>query len=105
MPEHYPMSMSCIWVNDMGNTSRYNIAKCCVEKTCPKCGSIADAIVVNRGTHHTLYCANCGSYIKHASVDDKHHIYLAKAKVQDNTPVKVCMLYVESEKTMTTKLK
>lgn len=89
----------------MPNTSRYNIAKCCIEKSCGKCNSIGDAIVVNRGTHHTLYCAKCGAYIKHASIEDKRHMYLANVKVEDLTPMKVCMLYVESSKTMTTKIK
>ena len=97
--------MSCILVKDMHNTSRYNIAKCCTEKVCPKCNIIADAIVVDRGHHHTLYCSKCGSYIKHASEDDRRHTYVAHVKVEDGTPMKVCMLYVESEKTMTTKLK
>ena len=89
----------------MANTSRYTIAKCCHDKTCPKCSSIADAIVVNRSVHYTLYCSNCGAYIKHASEEDKRHTYLARVKVEDLTPMKVAMLYVDSEKTMTTKLK
>lgn len=89
----------------MRNISRYNIAKCCVEKSCPKCKSIGDAIVVNRGTHYTLYCEKCGSYIKHASVTDKRYIYLAHVKVEDETPIKVCMLYIESSRTMITKIK
>lgn len=101
----FRMNMTYILVKDMPNTSRYNIAKCCTEKSCSKCGSIDDAIVVNKGTHHTLYCNKCGAYIKHASVDDKRHIYLAHVKVEDCTPIKVCTLYVESSKTMTTKIK
>lgn len=89
----------------MSKTFRYSIAKCCHEKSCPKCSSISDAIVVNRGPHYTLYCANCGAYIKHASEDDKRYTYLAKVEVEDLTPMKVAMLYVESSKTMTSKLK
>lgn len=88
----------------MANKSYYRIAKCCTEKSCVKCNSIGDAIVVNRGPHYTLYCDKCGAYIKHASVEDKKHIYLARVKLEDLTPMKVCMLYVESSKTMTIKL-
>ena len=84
----------------MRKTNRYNIAKCTLGKTCPKCSSIADPIVVNRSTHHTLYCSTCGSYIKHASVEDKRNFYVDRVKVEDKTPVKVCTLYIESERTM-----
>lgn len=81
-------------------TSRYNVAKCVFDKNCPKCSSIADPIVVNRGKHHTLYCSACGSYVKHASIDDKRHFYATRVSVEDMTPLKVCSLYIESEKTM-----
>lgn len=84
----------------MRNSSYYSIAKCCIEKSCPKCQSIADPIVVDKGPHQTLYCEKCGAYIKHASVDDKKHMYVTKVQIKDETPVKVCMCYVESEKTM-----
>lgn len=84
---------------------RYNIAKCCIEKTCPRCFNMGDAIVINKGPHYTLYCEKCGAYIKHASVEDKRHIYVANVKVEDGTPMKVAMHYIESEKTMIVKLK
>lgn len=80
--------------------SRYNIAKCNLGKACKKCSSIADPIAVNRGVHYTLYCSSCGAYIKHASVEDKRNFYVTNVKVEDLTPTMVCMLYVESEKTM-----
>ena len=89
----------------MSNNSSYFIAKCCIEKSCPKCQCIADAIVVDKTQHQTLYCAKCGAYIKHASVDDKKHMYITKVHIGDGTPVKVCMHYVESQKTMARKLK
>ena len=89
----------------MANTSRYSIAKCCHDKTCPKCSYIGDAIVVNSGPHYTLYCSNCGAYIKHANEEDKRYTYVTHVKVEDLTPIKVAMLYVDSEKTMTTKVK
>lgn len=84
----------------MRTKSRYNIAKCGLGRACQKCASIDDPIVVNRGKHYTLYCASCGAYIKHASVEDKRNMYVKHVKVEDLTPVNVCMLYVESEKTM-----
>lgn len=87
----------------MSGSSRYVIAKCGLGKSCKKCGSIDDPIVVNKGPHYTLYCASCGSYFKHASVEDKNNMYVKHVKVEDLTPVKVCMLYVDSQKTMTTK--
>lgn len=102
---HSHLSTTCTLVRDMANRSHYNVAKCCAEKSCPKCSSIGGAIVVNKGPHYTLYCAECGAYIKHASIDDKRHIYLANIEIEDSTPTKVCMLYVESHKTMITKMK
>ena len=84
----------------MQGTSRYNIARCSLGKSCNKCTAIIDPIVVNRGAHYTLYCAKCGAYIKHASSDDKKHFYVSHVKVDDGTPMKVCMLYIESVKTM-----
>ena len=89
----------------MRNNSYYSIAKCCIEKSCPKCQCIADAIVVDKGPHQTLYCAKCGAYIKHANPDDKKHTYVTKVQIKDGTPIKVCELYVESQKTMIIKLK
>lgn len=105
MQVHFRLSMTCTWVNDMPKGSRYTIAKCCIEKSCPKCFYIGDAIVINKGTHHTLYCEKCGAYIKHASVEDKFHTYVAHVKVEDGTPMKVAMHYIESEKTAIVKLK
>ena len=84
---------------------RYNIAKCCIEKPCPKCFNMGDAIVINKGPHYTLYCEKCGAYIKHASVEDKRHIYVDTVQVEGGIPMKVAMHYVESEKTMIVKLK
>lgn len=101
----YRLSMIHTLVNAMPKGSHYNIAKCCIEKSCPKCFYIGDAIVINKGTHHTLYCEKCGAYIKHASVGDKRHTYVTHVKVEDGTPMKVAMHYVESEKTMIAKLK
>ena len=89
----------------MRNNLYYSIAKCCIEKLCPKCQCISDAIVVDKGPHQTLYCAKCGAYIKHASVDDKKHMYVTKVHIKDETPIKVCEHYIESQKTMTRKLK
>ena len=78
--------------------SRYNIVKCSSDKPCNRCASIADQIVVDRGVHCTLYCSACGCYVKHASIDDKRHFYVAGVKVEDGTPLKVCQLYIDSEK-------
>lgn len=89
----------------MPNSPIYNIAKCCTEKICPKCSYISDAIVVNRGTHYTLYCSKCGAYIKHASKIDKRYTYLARVKIEEFTPTKVAKLYIESSNTMTINLK
>lgn len=84
----------------MRHTSRYNIAKCSINITCKKCSSIANPIVVNRGTHSSLYCAECGAYIKHASAEEKKYIYVNHVKVEDGTPMKVYSLYIESSNTM-----
>lgn len=78
----------------------YMVARCVLGRGCKKCNSIADPIAVKRGPHLSLYCINCGAYIKHASIDDKHHLYATRVKVEDMTPMAVCSLYTESEKTM-----
>ena len=78
----------------------YTVAKCCTDRTCRKCNAVTNAIAVNKGTHTTLYCSNCGAYIKHASVGDKRNLFVTKVKVFDKTPIKVCTLYIESQRTM-----
>lgn len=100
MQVFFPLNTIDTLVKTMDKTGRYRIAKCSSERPCPKCHSISDPIVVNRGTHYTLYCSQCGAYIKHASVEDKRHMYATKAIVKDGTPIKVCMLWDESERTM-----
>ena len=97
---YFLLNMSAILVNNMGKNSRFFVAKCATEKTCKKCSAIDDAIVVNKGPHTTLYCGKCGSYLKHASISDKRYIYGVKIDITDETPIKVCTLYAESEKTM-----
>ena len=84
----------------MSKLPRYKIAKCSIEKSCPKCSTMSDPIVVNRNIHYTMYCSKCGAYIKHASIEDKRYFYGTSVFVNDETPVKVCMLYIDSEKTM-----
>lgn len=86
----------------MSRPSRKKIARCSLFRACNKCTTIANPIVVNRGPHYTLYCAKCGAYIKHASLEDKKHFYVSYMTVEDETPMKVAMLYVESANTMLT---
>lgn len=81
----------------------YYVAKCSTEQACTKCNYFVSSIVVNRGPHYTLYCSSCGAYIKHANDNDKRHTYIEKVYVKDNTPVKLLQLYIDSQKTMTTK--
>lgn len=101
MQVYFPLSMNVTLVKSMSKyTSRYNIAICGLNRPCPKCTSIAHPIAVNRGTHYALYCSTCGAYVKHASVEDKRHFYVHRVTVEDKTPVKVCTLYIESERTM-----
>lgn len=95
--------MRNIWVKPMSKPHYYFVAKCTIEKPCPKCQSIGASIVVNRGPHYTLYCSKCGAYIKHANDEDKQHTYVTKEYVEDETPLKVWQLCIDSQKTMTTK--
>lgn len=95
-----PLSMTDILVNPMSKRTSYTIAKCSTDKACKKCGSIGNAVVVIKGPHYTMYCPNCGAYFKHASMEDIKHFYATKVAIEDLTPMKLCMLYIESERTM-----
>lgn len=78
------------------------VAKCVSACKCKSCESVADSIAVRRGPHCSLFCSECGHFIKHASIDDKRFLYVSKVSVTDETPMKVAMLYMESKKTMLT---
>lgn len=82
-------------------TFRYIVARSCATKGCPRCNSISNAIVVNRKTHHTMFCPDCGAYIKHCSMEDMRYVYLEKIDVNIiETPLLVLDRYAESQKTM-----
>ena len=79
---------------------QHNIARCSSEKPCPKCGSIYDTIVINKDTGYSLYCSDCGSFVKNASVTDKYYMYGIRITVHTDTPKKVISRIIESEKSM-----
>ena len=73
------------------------VVKCVLSQPCKKCGSIKDAIVVEKGPHLSLYCAKCGAYLKHASRNDEQFMYSTEVELEVGTPLKVIHLHYESE--------
>lgn len=78
------------------------VAKCVTGCKCNSCQSVSDSIAVMRGPHCSLFCSECGRFIKHASIDDKRYLYVSKVSITDETPMKVATLCIESRKTMLT---
>lgn len=84
----------------IGNIIVHTVAQCSLAKTCRKCSSIEDPVVVHRNGNYSLYCTGCGKFIKLASLDDKRHIYKSNVISDVDTPSTLRKLYVESEESM-----
>lgn len=85
---------------DVAKPNTILVAKCSTDKTCSKCGSLSDTTVIKRGVKYSLYCSDCGAYIKQASIEDRRYIYATRITPNKQASIKVNSNYEDSNKTM-----
>lgn len=83
----------------------YNIVRTGVQKTCHKCATTTDPIVVRGATHNTLYCFACGAYIKHANPEETGKSYLSHVEATLGTPLSAIFRYEDSENSLPNSLR